>query len=137
MRRGRQHETMSEQPLRLGSKEVILVGDRVLMRPETPEERTHSGLYLPQSAVGKHPVGSGRVVATGPGIPIPSPEAFEDEPWKEHVRREHYIPMQAQVGDLALFLREPAVDVRIDGREFIVVPQAAILVLIRELPDLS
>lgn len=127
---------MSERPLRLGTREVYLVGDRVLVRPERPEERTQSGLYLPQTAVGRHPVQSGRVVATGPGIPIPSPDAFDDEPWREDVRREHYIPMQAQVGDLALFLREPAVDIRIDGQEYIVVPQSAILVLVRELPEL-
>jgi chaperonin GroES len=122
---------MPEHALILRDKKVILVGDRVLVKPERPDERTESGLYLPQTAMGKHPVQSGRVVAVGPGIPIPLGDPLDDEPWREKARREHYIPMQARVGDVALFLREPAVDVRIDGQEFIVVPQSAILVLIR------
>jgi hypothetical protein len=48
------------------------------------------------------------------------------EPSGRHVRP------QARVGDYAVFLRKPAVEVRLDGEAYLVVPQAAILVLVRE-----
>lgn len=118
--------------MKVDKRTLYVVGDRVLIRPEKPDERTQAGLYLPQTAVGKNPVQTGRIVAIGPGISVPSVEAIDDEPWKENVRSEHYIPMQAEVGDLTLFLKEPSVDVKIGGEEYVIVPQSALLVLLRD-----
>ena len=42
-----------------------------------------------------------------------------------------YIPVQAEVGDYALFLRKDAVEIRYQEETFLIVPQAAILLLIR------
>jgi co-chaperonin GroES (HSP10) len=124
--------------MQIGNKEILLVGDRVLIKPENPEERTKVGLYLPQTVVEKEPVQAGRVVATGPGIPLPN-LTDENEPWKEHREtRMRYIPVQAEVGDYALFLRKEAVEIRYREEPFLVVPQSAILLLIRggdEEPD--
>jgi co-chaperonin GroES (HSP10) len=118
--------------MRIGKKELVLVGDRILIRLEKPDERTHGGLYLPQTAIEKAKVQSGRVVAVGPGLLIPSPDRVDDEPWREQTTSGHYLPVQAQVGDLCLFLREHAVDVKIEGDDYVVVPQSAVLVLLRE-----
>jgi co-chaperonin GroES (HSP10) len=118
--------------MKVGKKALIVVGDRVVIRPEKPDERTQAGLYLPQTAVGKNPVQTGRVVAVGPGIAVPTVEAVDDEPWKENLRSEHYIPMQAQIGDVALFLKEPSVDIKVEGEDYVVAPQSAILVLLRD-----
>ena len=116
-----------EQP-----KKLIVVGDRVLVVPEEGEERTRVGLYLPQTAVDALAVQGGRIVATGPGNPVPEPTALDDEPWKignrEGVR---YVPMQARVGDYGLFFRKAAVEITFEGKKYLVVPQAAILVLVR------
>ena len=38
---------------------IIMVGDRVLIRPKNPNHQTKSGLYLPPSAVEKESVQSG------------------------------------------------------------------------------
>src|SRR5688500_5138918 len=93
-------------------RRLLVVGDRVLIRPETGDERTDSGLILPQTVAEKAQVASGRIVAVGPGVPMPFGEEYEDEPWKQNERQPRYIPMQAQVGDLALFLRKATVEMK-------------------------
>jgi len=119
----------------IGSKEIIVVGDRVLIKPDNPEERTKVGLVLPQSVMEKDPVQSGRVLATGPGIAIPNLTAEDGEPWREHYssnRKVHYIPLQAREGDYVLFLRKEAVEIRYCGEVYLVVPHSAILLIIRD-----
>jgi hypothetical protein len=40
--------------------------------------------------------------------------------------------MQAKIGDYALFFRKAAVEITFEGDRFLVVPQAAILALVRD-----
>lgn len=112
-------------------RRLIVVGDRVLIEPDAGEDRTEVGLYLPRWAVEKESVQVGRVVACGPGIPVAEPNSLEDEPWKTSESAPRYVPMQAQVGDYAIFLRKAAVEVKFEGRTYLIVPQAAILLLHR------
>ena len=49
-------------------KELIVVGDRVLVHVEEGEERTNVGLYLPPTAIDNQAVQGGKIVATGPGL---------------------------------------------------------------------
>src|SRR5947208_7489466 len=113
-------------------KRLIVVGDRVLIAPEEGEEHTNVGLYLPPTAVESRQVQGGRVVATGPGTPMTEPASMDDEPWKIRGPDVKYLPMQARVGDYALFFRKAAVEITFEGTKYLVVPQAAILVLVRE-----
>ena len=114
-------------------KKLVVVGDRVLIVPEEGEERTRVGLYLPPTAVDAMAVQGGRIVATGPGNPVPEPASLDDEPWKIGGSREgvRYVPMQACVGDYALFFRKAAVEITFEEKKYLVVPQAAVLVLVR------
>jgi co-chaperonin GroES (HSP10) len=112
-------------------KDLVVVGDRVLIAPEEGEERTNVGLYLPPSAVDRQAVQSGRIIATGPGTPLPEPTQLDDEPWKISSGERRFVPMQAKVGDYALFFRKAAVEISYEDRRYLVVPQAAILVLLR------
>jgi chaperonin GroES len=116
-------------------KRLIVVGDRVLVTPEKGEERTRVGLYLPQAAIDKAAVQGGRIVEVGPGMPIPSPTEMTDEPWKRHETRAQYVPMEARAGDFALFLRGAAVEIEFEGQKYLIVPQSAILILVRESGD--
>ena len=117
-------------------KRLIVVGDRVLIMPEEGEERTNVGLYLPQTALDSRQVQGGRIVATGPGTPMTEPASMDDEPWKIRGPDVKYLPMQAEVGDYALFFRKAAVEITFEGKTYLVVPQAAILVLVRrEVPE--
>jgi len=113
-------------------KRLVVVGDRVLIEPEEGEERTKVGLYLPASAVDKQSVQGGRVLATGPGTPIGAPTELDEEPWKIGSGEARYLPVQARVGDFAIFFRKAAVEISFEGKVYLVVPQAAILTLVRE-----
>jgi co-chaperonin GroES (HSP10) len=114
------------------SREVILVGDKVLVRPEEESGKTASGLYLPQGVAEKEAVASGHVVNVGPGYA--TSDSSDGEPWSGSSARTEvrYLPLQAQKGDLALFLRRNAVEVEIDGSQYLIVPHGAILLLIRD-----
>lgn len=110
---------------------LIVVGDRVLIKPDEGEDRTEVGLYLPRWAVEKESVQAGRIIACGPGIPLPDPGSMEDEPWKTSETMTRHVPMQAQAGDYAIFLRKASVEVKFEGRTYLIVPQGAILLLER------
>lgn len=113
-------------------KRLIVVGDRLLIAPEEGEERTRVGLYLPQTAIDTVAVQGGKVIATGPGTPMPDPATLDDEPWKVRAREgARYVPMQARIGDYALFFRKASVEITFEEKKYLVVPLAAILVLVR------
>lgn len=115
------------------SREVILIGDKVLIKPEEESEKTPSGLYLPQGVAEKEKVNGGYVVNVGPGYPTSEP-AGEGEPWSRGGSGTaiRYVPLQASKGDYAIFLRREAVEVKIDENDYMIVPHAAILLLIRD-----
>ena len=107
------------------NKQILVVGDRVLIRPDRGEKKSKAGLYLPPSVVEKQEVFSGVVVEVGPGIPLGNPEANLDGSVK-------YIPTQADIGDIALFLNKASIEIKIENEDYLIVPQAAILILIRD-----
>ena len=114
-------------------QKLIVMGDRVLIEPVEGEERTKVGLYLPQTVMEKETVQTGRIVATGPGTPLPAPKDVDDEPWKPSSQSSsQHVPMQAQAGDLAIYLRKASVEIKYENRSYVVVPQGAILVLLRD-----
>ena len=114
-------------------KRLIVVGDRVLVKLEDGEERSKVGLYLPPSAVDNQAVQGGEIVATGPGLPMPDLADQPDEPWRRGPAREtRFIPMQARVGDYALFFRKAAVEITFENERYLVAPQVAILALVRD-----
>jgi co-chaperonin GroES (HSP10) len=116
-------------------KRLIVVGDRVLIEPEEGEDRSKVGLYLPPTAIDKQAVQGGTVVAVGPGTPVGPPAELGDEPWKIGSTEARYMPMQSQNGDYALFFRKAAVEITFEGQTYLVVPQGAILTLVREEPE--
>lgn len=113
-------------------KRLIVVGDRVLIQAEEGEDRSKVGLYLPATAVDKQAVQGGTVVATGPGTAVSAPTELDEEPWKIGATEARYLPLQARIGDYAIFFRKAAVEITFEGDRFLVVPQAAILTLVRD-----
>lgn len=111
-------------------KKLVVIGDRVLIRPSKPNERTESGLYLPAGVQEKEKVQQGYVIKTGPGYAIPLP--VESEPWKGEEEQVKYVPLQTREGDLAIFLVNAATEVLYEGEKYFIVPQSAILMLERE-----
>ena len=111
-------------------KKLIVIGDRILIKPLQPDQRTASGLYLPPGVQEKEKVQQGYVIKTGPGYAIPLP--VENEPWKSEEEQIKYIPLQAKEGDIAIFLLSGATEVIYQGDKYFIVPQSAILMLERE-----
>ncbi|MFZ9262686.1 MAG: co-chaperone GroES [Chitinophagaceae bacterium] len=111
-------------------KKLVVIGDRVLIRPSKPNEKTESGLYLPPGVQEKEKVQQGVIIKTGPGFVIPMP--VEEEPWKTDEEKVKYVPLQAKEGDLAIFLVNAATEVLYEGNKYFIVQQSAILMLERE-----
>ena len=111
-------------------KKLIVIGDRVLVRPSKPDEQTASGLYLPPGVQEREKVQQGYIIKTGPGYAIPMP--VDDEPWKTEDEQVKYVPLQAKEGDLAIFLLSGATEVMYENEKYFIVPQSAILMLERE-----
>jgi len=111
---------------------LIVVGDRVLIKPKSESGKTRSGLLLPPGYKEKEEIQSGYVVKVGPGYPIPLPADDIDEPWKKKEENINYIPLQARVGDLAIFLKKGAVEIQYHAEKYFIVPQHSILLLERD-----
>ena len=120
----------------MGSKleHIIVIGDRVLIKPRKHAKTTKSGLYLPPSVKEKEVVQSGYIVKTGPGYPIPIPRD-PDEEWKPNRKEAEYIPLQCKEGDIAIYLQNNAYEIDYDGEKYFIVPQHAILLVIRDEND--
>lgn len=114
---------------------MIVVGDRALVIPDSERDRSEHGLYLPPGVREKEKVQSGFVVRVGPGYPVPNPNFLDQESWstapKDPVK---YIPLQAEEGDYAIFLRDQAIEIEFEGTRYLIVSQSAILMLIRANP---
>lgn len=80
------------------------IGERVVIKPMQKEEKTVSGIVLPDSAQEK-PI-EGEVVAVGPG-------ALND-------KGEH-IPMEVKVGDCVVFAKFVGTTVKQDGVDYLIV----------------
>ena len=111
-------------------KKLIVIGDRLLIKPLQSDQRTASGLYLPPGVQEKEKVQQGYIIKHGPGYAIPMP--VENESWKPEEEQVKYIPLQAREGDLAIFLLSGATEVMYENEKYLIVPQSAILMLERE-----
>lgn len=111
-------------------KKLIVVGDRLLIKPKQQSEKTSSGLFLPPGVQEKEKIQTGYVIKAGPGYPIPLPA--DEEEWKGKDNQIKYVPLQAQEGDLAIFLQKGAFEVIYEGEKYYIVPQASILMLERD-----
>ena len=112
-------------------KKFILVGDRVLIKPKNPQDRTKSGLYLPPGVQENEKIHLGYVLKVGPGYPIPAIQDI-DEPWKDKTEEVKYVPLQPREGDLAIYLQKSGYEIEFKKEKYIIIPHSAILLLIRD-----
>jgi chaperonin GroES len=109
-----------------------VIGDRVLIYPDSGQDRTSSGLYLPPTVVEKESVQGGYVVAVGPGTPLANTEGDDDTWQSSETSRVKYIPLEIEVGDYALYLKKFAIDIKYQNEKYIIVPMSGILVVERD-----
>ncbi len=84
------------------------LADRVLVLPSEAEEKTASGIYIPDTA--KEKPQKGTVVAVGPGT-------------KD-------IPMEVKVGDVVLYGKYAGTEISTDGKDYLIMKQADILAIV-------
>ena len=87
--------------------------DRVLIEPMSKEEKTKSGIILPDTAEEKPE--QGRVVAIGSGR--------IDSNGKR-------IPMTVKIGDVVLFTKYGPNEIKIDNKEYLIAKEEEILAII-------
>ena len=119
--------TLDEKDL----QKLIVIGDRILIKPKVPQSQTRSGLLLPPGVSENEKVMIGYVLKVGPGYPIPSVKD-NDEPWKNRSDEPKYVPLQPKVGDQAVYIQNSAIEIEFNREKYIVVPQSAILLLLRD-----
>lgn len=112
-------------------QKLILIGDRILIKPKVPQSKTKSGLLLPPGVNENEKVLIGFVVKVGPGYPIPSVND-NDEPWKNTSDEPKYVPLQPKQGDQAVYLQNSAIEIEFNNEKYVVVPHSAILLLLRD-----
>ena len=112
-------------------KKLIVVGDRVLIKPQKESEKTNTGIFLPPGVQQKENVQAGFIVKAGPGYPIPFVMDEEDD-WKPEEEKVKYVPLQAKEGDKAIFLQKAATEIKYNNEKYFIVPQSSILMLERE-----
>jgi chaperonin GroES len=86
------------------------MADRVLVKPTEREEKTKSGIYLPDTA--KEKPQEGKVIAVGPGR------------MTEDGKR---IALDVKVGDVVLYARYGGAEIKVDDEELIILREADIL----------
>jgi co-chaperonin GroES (HSP10) len=112
-------------------QKLIVIGDRILIKPKVPQTKTKSGLFLPPGVNENEKVQIGFVLKVGPGYPIPSVND-SDEPWKNRADEPKYVPLQPKEGDQAVYLQNSAIEIEFNNEKYLVVPQSAILLLLRD-----
>ncbi|MFZ0283321.1 MAG: co-chaperone GroES family protein [Bacteroidales bacterium] len=112
-------------------QKLIVIGDRILIKPKVPQSQTKSGLFLPPGVNENEKVQIGYVLKVGPGYPIPS-ITDTDEPWKGQADEQKYVPLQPKEGDQAVYLQSSAIEIGFNKEKYVVVPQSAILLLLRD-----
>jgi len=86
------------------------LADRVLVKPTEREEKTKSGIYLPDTA--KEKPQDGEVIAVGPG------KMSEDG---------KLIAMDIKVGDTVIYAKYGGTEIKIDDEEMIILRESDIL----------
>lgn len=88
------------------------LGDRVVVRPEAAEEKTESGLYIPDTA--KEKPQRGTIVSVGPG----------------RVENGTKIDMSVGAGDTVLYGKYAGTEITLDGEELLIMRESDILGII-------
>lgn len=91
------------------------LGDRVVVEPIEKEEKTASGIILPETA--KEKPQEGAVLAAGPGR--------TDDDGKR-------IPMDVKVGDTVLYAKYAGTEVKIDDKKLLILKESDILAIVEK-----
>jgi len=90
------------------------LADHILIEPIKEDEKTKSGILLPETAEREKPE-KGKVIAVGPGKILSSGKR---------------VPMEVNVGDVVLFTKYGPNEIKIDDKEYLIARQEDILAIL-------
>ncbi|MDI3257729.1 MAG: co-chaperone GroES [Kyrpidia sp.] len=90
------------------------LADRVVIRPVEKEEKTASGIVLPETA--KEKPQEGEVIAVGPG----------------RIEEGRRIELEVKVGDRVIFSKYAGTEVKYDGVEYLILRESDILAVLEK-----
>ena len=96
------------------AKSLTPLGDRVVVKPTTPEEVTKSGIVLPGTAQDKPQ--EGEVLAVGPGRVLDSGQK---------------LPMELKAGDKIVYARYAGTEFKLDDDELLILSERDILAVLK------
>lgn len=89
------------------------LGDRVIVKPSESEERTKSGIVLPDTA--KEKPQEGKVIAVGKG----------------KQEGDKVVPLEVKVGDKVIYSKYGGTEVKINGEEHLILRGEDILAIVQ------
>ena len=89
------------------------LGDRVVVEPLEKEERTASGIILPETA--KEKPQEGTIIAVGPGR--------RDDDGK-------LVPMDVKLGDSVLYAKYAGTEIKIEDKKVLILKESDILAIV-------
>jgi chaperonin GroES len=89
------------------------LGERIVLKVLESEEKTKSGIVLPDTAKEKPQMG--KVLAVGSGKILDNGEK---------------LPLEVKVGDQVLFAKYAGTEVKLDGEEYMVLKESDVLAII-------
>ncbi len=90
------------------------LSDHILIEPIKQEEKTKTGILLPETAEKERPE-QGKVLGVGPG---------------RHTKDGSRIPMEVKPGDRVLFTKYGPTEIKIDEKEFLIAKEEDILAIL-------
>ncbi len=90
------------------------LGDRLVVQPSEQEEQTATGIFLPETA--KEKPQQGKVIAAGPGAR------------KDNGER---AALDVQVGDTVLYAKYSGTNIKLNGKEFLILKETDILAIVQ------
>jgi len=94
------------------AKKLVPIGDRIVVKPEPEEEKTKSGIVLPDTA--KEKPQEGTVIAAGPGRVLDNGQR---------------APMEVKVGNKVIYSKYGGTEVKIEGEEYIILNERDVLAI--------
>jgi chaperonin GroES len=117
-------------------KQIHLVGYNVLIEREELEKTSSSGLVIPETAERKEKLACGKVVQKGPGFLIPNvigQESDLDVVLERETVKHKFIPLDVQERDIVYYNKEAGEEIRLNGKDYVIVPYPAIRLFIRSI----
>jgi chaperonin GroES len=97
------------------AEKIIPLNDRVVVKRLEAEDKTKSGIIIPDNA--KEKPQQAEVLAVGPGK------------WNED--GDERLPMSVKVGDRVLFKKWGADEVKVDGEEVLVLQESDVIAILK------